>query len=296
MHEVTFTLETVTPLFLAGANQEEAELRAPSFRGVLRYWLRALLGGLYGSNALEKIREQEEAVFGSTKHGSPVIIRLRQESLLKQENATKWGFQGGNRKCYTPGQTFTLTLGVRQPGQQEALSKAIVALWLLANLGSLGAHARRCWGSLAVTPPSGWNGLPSFDLSERPDAGKFAEFLRNGLIQARGLYQSNAWHAQQRPQFDVLAPNVCHIWVFQDNKRWEEAETARAAIERERRAFRWSQGAGRSPCPLLLRVARLEQNLYVGVAVLFYSSSPKYPILKQWVTSVRHWEHWEVKW
>lgn len=39
-------LQTVTPLFLGGANPDEGpELRPASVRGVLRYWLRAALGG-----------------------------------------------------------------------------------------------------------------------------------------------------------------------------------------------------------------------------------------------------------
>lgn len=42
MPSITFNLETVTPLFLAGANQTEAELRPPAFRGALRYWFRAI--------------------------------------------------------------------------------------------------------------------------------------------------------------------------------------------------------------------------------------------------------------
>ena len=46
MQEVTFTLQTITPLFLAGADQTKAELRAPSFRGLMRYWQRALVGGM----------------------------------------------------------------------------------------------------------------------------------------------------------------------------------------------------------------------------------------------------------
>ncbi len=46
MQEVTFNVQTITPLFLAGADQAAAELRAPSFRGIMRYWLRALVGGL----------------------------------------------------------------------------------------------------------------------------------------------------------------------------------------------------------------------------------------------------------
>ncbi len=68
MQEVTFTLQTITPLFLAGADQTKAELRAPSFRGVLRYWLRALVGGLVGADdtGLRQVIEVEADVFGTT--------------------------------------------------------------------------------------------------------------------------------------------------------------------------------------------------------------------------------------
>jgi CRISPR-associated protein Cmr1 len=41
------TLETVTPVFLGGADPRGApELRPPAFRGAMRYWLRAALGGV----------------------------------------------------------------------------------------------------------------------------------------------------------------------------------------------------------------------------------------------------------
>ena len=50
MQQVTFTLRTITPLFLAGADQTTAELRAPTFRGLMRYWYRALIGGVVEAN------------------------------------------------------------------------------------------------------------------------------------------------------------------------------------------------------------------------------------------------------
>jgi len=44
---ITVKLETVNPLFLGGAEprSEPPELRPPAFRGAMRYWLRAALGG-----------------------------------------------------------------------------------------------------------------------------------------------------------------------------------------------------------------------------------------------------------
>ncbi len=63
-----YELEFITPAFLAGANQGQAELRAASIRGALRWWFR-VLGGT---------KEEEAAVFGGVQGGatrSKVIVR-----------------------------------------------------------------------------------------------------------------------------------------------------------------------------------------------------------------------------
>ncbi|MBK9462163.1 MAG: type III-B CRISPR module RAMP protein Cmr1 [Sphingobacteriales bacterium] len=46
MHTITFTCETITPMFLSGANQDVPELRPPSIKGALRFWWRAMNGHL----------------------------------------------------------------------------------------------------------------------------------------------------------------------------------------------------------------------------------------------------------
>src|SRR5690242_17863116 len=68
-------LETVGPMWTGGADLQ-AELRAPSLRGALRNWLRALLGGTLGE-ALPALRAAETAVFGNTSQGSSLIVRMR---------------------------------------------------------------------------------------------------------------------------------------------------------------------------------------------------------------------------
>jgi hypothetical protein len=63
----TFHLELITPCFCAGANQAVAEIRAPSIRGQLRWWFRAL-----GGNARD-----EAFLFGSAAGESGTGSRLR---------------------------------------------------------------------------------------------------------------------------------------------------------------------------------------------------------------------------
>ncbi|HID77150.1 MAG TPA: type III-B CRISPR module RAMP protein Cmr1, partial [Planctomycetaceae bacterium] len=39
------TYRIVTPMFCAGADEQRAELRLPSFKGALRFWWRSLMWG-----------------------------------------------------------------------------------------------------------------------------------------------------------------------------------------------------------------------------------------------------------
>src|SRR5438105_461945 len=87
MQEVTFTLQTITPMFLAGADQTKAELRAPSFRGLMRYWQRALVGGIFGTDAkgLQEVMKRETDVFGATDTGSAVSIKVSNATNAPKE-------------------------------------------------------------------------------------------------------------------------------------------------------------------------------------------------------------------
>ena len=58
MHTITFTCETITPMFLSGANQDVPELRPPSIKGALRFWWRAMNGDK------PNMRDLETEIFG----------------------------------------------------------------------------------------------------------------------------------------------------------------------------------------------------------------------------------------
>lgn len=68
----TYECEIITPMFLAGANQKQAELRTQSIKGALRFWWRAI----YGGNNIEDMKKREAEIFGSTEEKSRVIIKI----------------------------------------------------------------------------------------------------------------------------------------------------------------------------------------------------------------------------
>lgn len=308
MQEVTFDVQTVTPLFLAGADQTTAELRIPSFRGVMRYWLRALVGG---AKSLDEVADVEDKVFGATDRGSAVQMKMslsgprREPELLDWERTRPgrryllWsmkqsGTTGVNykpeRRFFRPGTSFQITLSTR--GQDDTkLKQAIAALWLLAHLGGIGSRSRRCAGSLAIKinkddmAVACGDDIPSF--SKPSDAEKLKKHLEEGLERARILCSVSSPYMSDT-LFDVLSPTTCRIWILQKERPWRSVEDAMEVIgtslQSGRRALspiRLREIFGlplpgnskRRASPLLLRVAKLQEEQYVGVAVLFKTKS-----------------------
>jgi len=60
MKTIKFELETITPMFLSGADGKNAELRPPSIKGLMRFWWRAVRG----LEDIEQLREEESEIFG----------------------------------------------------------------------------------------------------------------------------------------------------------------------------------------------------------------------------------------
>jgi CRISPR-associated protein Cmr1 len=158
MHELRLTLETVTPLFLGGAEARgQPELRPPAFRGALRYWLRAALGGVIGDQNCDDLRKAESAVFGSTQRGSAITVRLAADNLATRTTPILPHKKAGQRPAFDVGQAITLTLSQVRGENPAIWPAATAALGLMVTLGGVGLRSRRGYGTLRV--------LNSSDLS-----------------------------------------------------------------------------------------------------------------------------------
>ena len=177
MRELRVTLETVTPLFLGGADQQP-ELRPPSIRGQLRYWLRAALGGVIGDQNLDGVKKAESEVFGSTNGTG--AIRIRTGWLVEPETVSlnplphkpsPTRFDG-----FIANQKFDLTVTQRQ-GTLATWLAAVGAMLLMIAFGGLGRRSRRGWGTLQIVHaqvqqadlPSNWVSLLKFNPRSAAD-------------------------------------------------------------------------------------------------------------------------------
>jgi CRISPR-associated protein Cmr1 len=254
MKRLTLEVETLTPLFLAGEDQRVAELRTPSVRGVLRYWFRAMMGGIIGDNNVSKLRNLEALVFGDTKRASRVIVKVgdspRTQAFPRPRELPGLGYlffsmPMQNRECIPTGSRFYITLQERPLPQdaesnlssEQVMAAVIGSLWLLMHLGGLGSRARRCGGNLrglpgkveikAIKPESTLGSLTKNLLIKTNSIEGLRKHLEKGLRQIKeefeNLVQARSTPSEN-PKYTVIHPNSYNLWLLRKTwKSWEDA-------------------------------------------------------------------------
>ncbi len=168
MDTLQATYKVVTPLFMGGANPNTIDLRAPSFKGVLRFWFRAT--ALPFLKSRPQVQQKEREFFGSTEGQARFMLSLRSEGNPNIINAgQRWGDQGSaylgyglikhNRQTENirpyikEGLRFTVTIALRPKNvaqEQELVDYLTRALVALGLFGGMGSRSRRGFGSLSL--------------------------------------------------------------------------------------------------------------------------------------------------
>jgi len=175
MKTQTFQLELITPCFCGGAEPEkQAEIRAPSIRGQLRWWFRTLGGFKSPSNQGMSVRDQEALIFGSTAgdvgQAGKLLVRVtspQPKSVPANADDMDAGmntplgyalfplrpFQDNDarRGKFAEHTEFSIQILWRGSPQLWESILALVAVW--AHLGCLGFRGRRAFGALQLKEP-----------------------------------------------------------------------------------------------------------------------------------------------
>ena len=251
-------LEIVTPLFLGGANpQGPPELRPPSVRGALRFWWRAWHQACAPSTTAEELYRAESQVFGNTGAASPLVVRTaghpQRIDMARPEqpaglNYLLYGLHTRSsegpvrlryRPAFNPGQHLSIALSGRlAPGGARLNPEALAALWLLCNLGGLGARTRRGAGAVRVLNVQGtWpDALPPLQLDARSPA-ELCSRLGSAL---RQLLDTAPRAAPVQLGIPSLHPALTWLGVFP--KEWPNWEEALEEVGEAFRAFRNRHG------------------------------------------------------
>jgi CRISPR-associated protein Cmr1 len=173
MERIEFKCEVVTPMFLAGSDGKTPELRAPSIKGALRFWWRAMKN----ANNLENLKEAEQHIFGGIQSNeaqkSNVLIRITDELLTpskeRMPSELTHSISKGNkiyvnileyllygihdfkigltREYIKPGSQFSLIISFKDSSYKEEILKV---LYVLAKSGSIGAKNRNGYGCIKI--------------------------------------------------------------------------------------------------------------------------------------------------
>ena len=206
MSSVEFDLEVVTPMFLGGANNTEAELRVPSIKGMLRFWWRAACG----IESLEKMKKKETEIFGSTKQKASFLLHIVDTSNinylldLKERGETfkvhghnvsiidylSYGthkYEKGKGNVYqryhiTPASSFALKFKFYNDGLKDEILRAF---YFFIACGGLGSRSRNGFGSLHINN----NKMPEYD---KLPLSSFSAFSKK--VKLFTFAQRNTWH------------------------------------------------------------------------------------------------------
>jgi CRISPR-associated protein Cmr1 len=156
MKTITFTCETITPMFLSGADGQTPELRPPSIKGALRFWWRAMNGHL----GLTELKKQESLIFGGTDGDSGgrsrILIRIKNHLETEkqlQKSETKLTPRAGKnftKLAFDEKQKFTILLSTTD---EKVISEIhLTNLFIITcALGGFGGRKNRGFGSIQIT-------------------------------------------------------------------------------------------------------------------------------------------------
>ena len=245
MKKVIFKCEVITPMFMSGADQRSVELRPTEFKGMMRFWWRAVKA----EKDRENLRKEEAEIFGGSgeKEGkSKVSLKIKYSAFsnkigdnIQREIQDKEGLKyllystfalkaKGRRiirKYIKPGYKFEITLSSHH--NEKALRQAIASFWLAVHLGGFGTRSRRgagCIRVLSIEDGKEYLGNLSFTI-DAEDSLSLLTWLKKNTECAAKIINEN-----KKTDFISAYPNIyfSRIKISEKsfNNSWTEALNA----------------------------------------------------------------------
>ena len=218
----------ITPIFISGSNQKEAEMRAPSIKGILRFWFRAGFGEFS-----DKMIKKEEEIFGSKEKACVFQIRTSQansdtfdRSSYKEYPGISYFLPFLEREEVIPEERdFYIRLRFFKDAKDKDIKVVLSSFWLLLWFGGIGTRARRGFGSLLLEhiEPEDIIQELNFKLQQRNING-LKNFLKENLKKAVELINPDESHLSGLPEYTLLNRQNTKIYLWKTPfNSWQEA-------------------------------------------------------------------------
>lgn len=161
MYSFIAECKVITPMFMAGADGKTPELRPSEFKGMMRFWWRAIKA----EDNIESLKSEENKIFGGTgdKEGKSKVKIVVKENIssknifqyqpLPHHSAQNCEFCKDKCKKFfslfsiKPGTNFDLVLEIKGDDYVDLIKNL---LFIEFTLGGFGKRARRGFGSIII--------------------------------------------------------------------------------------------------------------------------------------------------
>ncbi len=225
-----FECETITPMFMYGADGKTPELRPASVKGVMRFWWRAI----HGDSDIEKLKESESEIFGSTDRRSKFNIRIRTKEVSRKKvidiNEFDYLFfsikmqDKEEPKKYFDKIKFEVIISSRD---EKALKEASYSFILLSLFGGIGSRSRRGGGNFTITNISDMN-YNQFLLKDTQSLDSIYQKIKKYFIDTYSINEVSN-------EYSTLVTNLNSKL---SSKSFESWNTALTDIEKKYKDFR----------------------------------------------------------
>jgi CRISPR-associated protein Cmr1 len=222
MSTLRFEVETISPMFLRGADSERPELRSTSLKGILRYWWRAT-----EVLPVDELRRREGRIFGSSSDGegfqSTVVVRLRARGgPLRWSNHRPVPHKRFTAKGFDPRQRFEIILR-RKPTCPISLDELRSTAYVALQLSGLGYRSRRGFGAVRIVSIDGEH----HELDDKPlkPVYEALSMLNSDFHYEPALLDRRGYHVEEgyiryegdtRPPYPWIEEIVASIKFYED--------------------------------------------------------------------------------
>jgi CRISPR-associated protein Cmr1 len=233
MYVLNLTVENITPIFMYGSDGITPELRPSEFKGMMRFWWRAIRA----CDDIDELRKEEAEIFGGSgeeEGRSKIILRVKPQPENDNigynfSNVIEYNSNRQNRILNNKGIAYLLYSALKknyikenfnfqfeiQSYDENAFKNAVASLWLSINLGGFGLRSRRGAGNIIV------NSIAKGDTCElefvantnNEDPKEFVKYLRNNIDKC-----SKIINGQKIKNFSSTYSNLSFSRIIISNK------------------------------------------------------------------------------
>jgi len=246
MYKLTLTCKVITPMFMSGADGNTPELRPSEFKGMMRFWWRAIKA----DNNIERLRYKEAEIFGGTEEGgqkSKINIWIYPQpnekkigKNIKNDFKLDWNFDkktnsltGNNAgigyllystvnrkevKYIKPDFQFNIQISSYD---EYAFKNAIASLWIAIYLGGFGKRSRRGGGNISVLKAEGESYGLSFILPNISNKTNLKKQLEDNLKITFSFI--NSFIKKENAQTEYPNLKDARIVILDPKESWYEA-------------------------------------------------------------------------